>query len=256
MRAIVIEDEKHNRKLLEGMIGKIRPEYKIVAQLESVAESVDWLKNNDAPDVVFMDIQLSDGLCFSIFEEVNIESFVIFTTAYDEYAIQAFQVNSVDYLLKPIDEQKLANALDKFEKLFSLNKEDRTVETDYDELVKAIRSKTKSYKKRFIITRANSFYTLNTIDIACFYTENRITYAITYEGKELHLDTTMEKLDEELDPDVFFRANRSTIVNIDAIQKFENNLGGKLTIKLKIPYKEEIKVSRLKAAHFKSWIDK
>jgi len=255
MRVVIIEDEQHNYRMLLGMIKNIRPNWEIVGVLESVKQSVEWFTNNEHPDLIFMDIQLTDGICFSIFEKVEIESMIIFTTAYDEYAIQAFKVNSIDYLLKPIKEEKLAVSIAKFEKLIDNNRSGAKDKPDYQTLLKALKSGEKNYRKRFLIAGSSSFFKIETKDIAYFYTINRITFAVTFGAKEHIIDLTMEKLQEQLDPEIFFRANRSQIINIESIQKFESYFGGKLSVRLVHPFKENVIISRLKATEFKNWLD-
>lgn len=255
MRVIIVEDELHNYRLLKGMVEKLRPDWSILAGLDSVKETVDWLKSNPAPDLIFMDIQLTDGISFSVFDSVQVDSMVIFTTAYDEYALRAFQVNSIDYLLKPIKLEKLEQAIDKFETLLNVQRKSTEVRPDYKELLEAIIRGERKYRKRFLISGATSFFKLDTEEIAWFYTENRITNAVTFKGKEYAINLTIEKLEEQLDPAQFFRTNRSTIVHINAIRKFENHFGGKLILRLIHPFDEPIMISRLKAAEFKEWME-
>ncbi|NOQ28434.1 MAG: response regulator [Bacteroidales bacterium] len=255
MRVVIIEDEQHNYKMLKGMINKLRPDWEIAGALESVKQSIEWFEKNEQPELIFMDIQLTDGICFSIFEKVKIESMIIFTTAYDEYAIQAFKVNSIDYLLKPISEEKLSGAIKKSEKILDYFEIERNDKPDYETLLKALKSGEKNYRKRFLITGSSSFFKIETKDIAYFYTINRITFAVTFDAKEHILDLTMEKLEEQLDPEIFFRANRSQIINIESIQKFESFFGGKLSVRLVNPFKDSVLISRLKATEFKNWLD-
>ena len=254
MRVIIVEDELHNYRLLKGMVEKLRPDWNIAEWLESVKSTVAWLENNPAPDLIFMDIQLTDGISFSIFDNIQVDSMVIFTTAYDEYALQAFQVNSIDYLLKPVKLEKLEQAIEKFEHLAGPQKNSSDFKPDYHELLEAITQGEKKYRKRFLISGATSFFKLNVEDIAWFYTESRMTTAVTFKNKPYPVDLTMEKLEEQLDPEVFFRVNRSTIIHINAVQKFENHFGGKLILRLIPPFNEPITISRLKATEFKEWI--
>lgn len=254
MKVIIVEDEQHNYRLLKGMIEKLRPGWEMVERLESVKGTVAWLKNNPAPGLIFMDIQLTDGISFTVFDEVQVNSMVIFTTAYDEYALRAFQVNSIDYLLKPIKTEKLKQAIEKFESLLKLQKNFTENKPDYKELLEAITKGEKKYRKRFLISGATSYFKLDVEDVAWFYTENRVTTAVTFKGKKYVIDLTIEKLEEQLDPDLFFRTNRSTIVHINAIRKFENHFGGKLILRLVHPFDQPITISRLKAAEFKDWI--
>ncbi|NJO88617.1 MAG: response regulator transcription factor [Chloroflexia bacterium] len=254
MRGIIIEDEFHNSQMLEAQIKELRPEWQVEATLDKVSSSIQWLRNNSHPDIIFMDIQLIDGICFSIFEEVKIECPIVFTTAYDEYAIKAFEVNSVDYLLKPIDEIKLEKAIEKFEKIFPHHDSLRT-QIDYSGLIQAIQQNNKEYRKRFLITGVDSFYKINVDEIAYINTDNGVSQAIMFSGKSHILNHSLEKMEEELDPKMFYRANRKTILNIEAVNKIENFFGGKLTVKLVSPFKETITISRLKASAFKKWFD-
>ncbi|WP_321997164.1 LytTR family DNA-binding domain-containing protein [Draconibacterium orientale] len=256
MRVIIVEDELHNYRLLRGMVEKLRPDWQIIDWFESVKSTVAWLKNNPAPDLIFMDIQLTDGISFSIFDQVNVTSMVIFTTAYDEYALRAFQVNSIDYLLKPVKQDKLRLSIEKFEHMVAAATEKPERAPDYKELLQAITSGERKYRKRFLISGATSYFKLDVDDVAWFYTENRVTTAVTFQGKEHVIDLTIEKLEEQLDPDLFFRTNRSSIVHINAIRKFENHFGGKLILKLIAPFNETITISRLKATEFKEWVGK
>jgi DNA-binding LytR/AlgR family response regulator len=255
MKVVIIEDEQHNCKMLIGMINNLRPDWDVQVCLESVKQSIEWFSNNEHPDLIFMDIQLTDGISFSIFDKVDLESMVIFTTAYDEYAIQAFKVNSIDYLLKPMSEEKLSVAIKKAEKVIGYFENGENAKPDYDSLLQALKTGTKNYRKRFLIAGASSFFKIETEDIAYFYTTNRITFAVTFQGKEYIVDLTMEKLEEQVDPEIFFRANRSQIINIESIQKFESYFGGKLSVRLVPPFKENVIISRLKATEFKSWLN-
>ncbi|WP_346862227.1 LytTR family DNA-binding domain-containing protein [uncultured Draconibacterium sp.] len=256
MRIIIVEDELHNYRLLRGMVEKLRPEWEIVEWFESVNSTVAWLNTNPAPDLIFMDIQLTDGISFSIFDRVKVESMVIFTTAYDEYALRAFQVNSVDYLLKPIKESKLQQAIEKLENIFLNTEKEHSEAPDYHQILEAITKGEKKYRKRFLVSGVTSYFKLDVDDIAWFITENRVTTAYTFDGKAHIIDLTIEKLEEQIDPELFFRTNRSTIVNVNAIRKFENHFGGKLILRLIHPFDEPITISRLKAGEFKEWVGK
>jgi DNA-binding LytR/AlgR family response regulator len=252
VRIIIIEDELHNLRLLEGMIKNVRPEWEIVQTFESVKESVNWLRNNPHPNLFFMDIQLADGLCFSIFDEVDITSMVIFTTAYDNYAIQAFKVNSIDYLLKPFREKDLEAAIEKFEHYRNI--EQLQSKQDYSDILEAIRYGKKKYRKRFLISRGEAWFKLEVEDVAYFYSENKITTAVTFHKQNHVVDFSLENLEEELDPEMFFRANRQVIVNIEAIEKIENYFGGKLKVRLNPSFNDDLIISRLKAHAFRKWV--
>ncbi len=253
MDVVIIEDEEHNSRMLEGMVKTLRPDWNILTILESVKDSVEWFNQNEHPELIFMDIQLTDGISFSIFDKVEIKSLVIFTTAYNEFAVKAFKVNSVDYLLKPIKEDDLETAIIKFEE-FS-KKSQAPVLPEYQDLINAIKSGENKYRNRFLISGASSFFKIETKDISYFYTENRVMYAVMNDGKQHVIDLTMEKLEEQLDPYEFFRANRSYILKIDSVRKFENYFGGKLIVRLVPPHEEPITISRLKATAFRQWLD-
>lgn len=254
MKVIIIEDEIHNRRMLEGMIRKLRIDWEIIAALESVKSSVKWLNSNEHPDLIFMDIQLTDGVSFSIFDRLKINSLIIFTTAYDEYAIQAFKVNSIDYLLKPIKEGELEFAISKFEMAHKYIREENE-QPNYQEILNAIKKGEKKYRQRFLVSGHTALSKIATEDIAYIYSENKLTSAVCFDGKEHVIDHSLDKLEEELSPEKFYRANRQYILNIDSVHKIESYFGGKLIVKLVAPFKSTITVSRLKAASFKYWID-
>ncbi len=253
IKVLIIEDELHNQRLLKGMILKLRPGWEIIGIQETVRHTISWLTNHDQPDLIFMDIQLADGICFSIFAQTEITSMVIFTTAYDTYAIQAFKVNSIDYLLKPIKETDLEKAINKFEKFTGWKTPSGM---DYTEILDAIRSGEKKHRNRFLISGRSAFYTLNTSDIAYFFSENKITTAVTFNNKKHVVDFTLEELEDELDPELYFRANRQVIVHIRSVNKVEDYFGGKLVCKLTPAFEGQIIISRLKAPAFKQWMGK
>ncbi|MBN2484622.1 MAG: response regulator transcription factor [Bacteroidales bacterium] len=253
MDILIVEDELHNQRLLQGMVLKIRPQWNIVHATDSVAGSVEWLRNH-TPGLIFMDVQLIDGICFSIFEQTKTECPVIFTTAYDNYAIQAFKVNSIDYLLKPVKESELEQAISRFEKQFRFAGASKIA--DYAEIVEAIKLGEKKYRKRFLVQGTAAFYKIDVADIGYFYTENKICYAVDKGNKEHILNYTLENLEEELDPEMFFRANRNTVIHVDSVNRVEDYFGGKLHVTLVPPYKAEVIVSRLKNSAFKNWLGK
>ncbi|HZK07297.1 MAG TPA: LytTR family DNA-binding domain-containing protein [Bacteroidales bacterium] len=262
IRVLIVEDEAPNSRMLRELIDELRPHWKVEAILESVLESVTWLKSNSAPDIILMDIQLSDGICFSIFDQVALPPScrIIFTTAYDEYAIRAFKVNSIDYLLKPIEKTELEAAIIKYEELLSEFQSGRSeafhVQEKYDQLVKNILSGKKEYRTRFLVAGVNTWQTIETKTIAYIYSENKLTFAVDFNGEEYTLDYTLEQLESELNPVEFYRANRKTILHIDAVVKIYNDLGGKLKVATKPAPDFEIPVSRLKATEFKIWMGK
>lgn len=255
VRVLIVEDEAHNARMLLDMVQKLRPHWKVESIQESVEDVVKWLNSHVHPDLLLLDIQLSDGICFSIFKQVNLSdhSKVIFTTAYDEYAVRAFKVNSIDYLLKPINENDLEAAFNKFENQATPYRRDADY---YENLLATVLSGKKIYRTRFLISGVTDYYKLETTDIAYFYSENKLTFAVDYQNKAYTLDYNLEKLESELDPQDFFRANRKVIVNFNAVAKVSNDTGGKLKLQTKPATPFEISISRLKASDFKIWMGK
>lgn len=244
---LIIEDERPNSDRLQRLISNILPEASIKV-LESVGDSVIWLNSNEHPDVILLDVRLSDGLCFEIFEQTKVDSPVIFTTAYDEYAIKAFKVNSVDYLLKPIEQEELKTALDK---VISIPLKQNHI--PLDNLIQFL--KPTEFRSRFLLPHKDGFKTVLVNDIAYFYSELKITRAKLQNGAEETIPNTLEELEQQLNPKLFFRANRQFIIHIDSIQYVNNYFNGKLKIVLIKDSKIEIIVSRDKAALLKKWLD-
>ncbi len=255
---LIIEDEAHNSRMLHDMIEKLRPDWTILAILESVEESILWFKSNKAPALILMDMQLSDGICFTIFEKVKINpsSRIIFTTAYDEYAIRAFKVNSIDYLLKPIEEEELEKAFQKFEQLIENESSPMENIYEYTRLLHSVLSGKKEYRTRFLISGITSYQKLEADEIAYFYSDNKLTFAVDNSGKEYTLDYNLEQLENELNPTHFFRANRKTIVHFNSVKKMSNELGSRLKVELSPLPEFDVIVSRLKATDFKIWMGK
>jgi len=253
IKIILVEDEAYNLRLLEEMIKKVRPRWEIINSFDSVRGTVNWLQENPHPDLLFMDIQLADGLCFSVFGQVDVKSMVIFTTAYDNYAIQAFKVNSIDYLLKPFKEKDLEAAIAKFESFREIFIEG-VMKHDYSEVLEAVRRGEKKYRKRFLVSKGSGFISLTTDEIAYFYSESRVTTAVTFNKQNHIVDYTLEVLEDELNPELFFRANRQIIVNVKSIERVDTYFGAKLKVRLNPPFHNEVMVSRLKATDFKEWL--
>lgn len=256
-KVIIVEDEMHSSQMLKDMVLQLRPEWDVVAMLQSITETVEWLSNNKEPFLIFLDIELADGNCFSIFEQVKVESPIIFTTAYNEYALKAFELNSIDYLLKPIKEADLKRAIEKFDRALELIERDlaSSPKVDYQQIARSIMSFDGGYRKRFLISKRDSFFKLQIEDIAYFYFEARVTFAVSFDGKQHVINQPLDKLDEELDPQIFFRANRQTIVNVDAVDHFETYFSGKLVLKLINKLNDKIMISRGKAGQFKDWMN-
>lgn len=256
MRAIIIEDEEIIARVLESKIKKVAPDVQVVEILPSLKTARRWFGENAEPDILLMDIQLSDGVSFDLLNDFNLKCPIIFTTAYDEYAIRAFKVNGVDYLLKPIKDTELHAAIEKCRKLI-VNKVNPTV--DIHTLLQSLSNPINAprYKEKFIVNIRNQWMPVNVKDIACF-TKETLNYAYLINGEKYMLDfATLDEIEELIDPKQFFRANRQFIINLDAIQIVKPVENSKLIIKLKDPnHKLEIDMSRLKSPEFKKWMDR
>jgi DNA-binding LytR/AlgR family response regulator len=251
MNVIIIEDEKPSARRLQRMLKALDVETDIM--LHSVEESIEWFENNEHPDLIFLDIQLSDGLSFEIFEALEIKSAVIFTTAYDEYALQAFKLNSIDYLLKPIDEDDLKIAVEKF-KIRTPQKQSVTL--DFNDIKKLLVNPIeRDYKKRFSVKVGQHLKLINIEDIECIYSENKGTYAFTSEGRNYLLDQTLDHLEDELEPHVFFRVSRKFYVSINAIKDMVSYTNSRLEIKLNHFNEQQIIVARERVKDFKNWLE-
>lgn len=257
MKAVIIEDEEIIARVLKNKIKKVAPEIEIIDVLPSLKVARKWFLQNAEPDILFMDIQLSDGVSFELLEQYKMNCPIIFTTAYDEYAIRAFKVNGVDYLLKPIDEEDLQKAIQKSKAIIERN---MPAITDFAELVKALgnsQAASNKYKQKFIVNIRNQWMPVDTAAIACFAKEE-LNFIYLFNGSRYQLDySTLDEIEKLLDPQIFYRANRQYIINIDAVQSVKPMENAKLTIKLKDPnHKFEIDMSREKAPAFKKWIDR
>lgn len=249
-KILILEDEKLNSERIKRLILKIRPETEILEVLPSVKKTVAWLSENKCPDLIMMDVQLADGLCFEIFNLTEVTCPVIFTTAYDEYAIKAFKYNSIDYLLKPIEKEELEAAIIKFEDSV---KPALSQQSQIEELLAFMQPK--EYRKRFLIPYRDGYRKVNTEDVAYFYSNMNINYGKLFNGEEVVVSQTLETLEQELDPKNFFRANRQYIIHVNAIENVHNFFNGKLKLKIKHNKDEDIFVSRTKASSFKLWLD-
>ncbi len=251
MNVIIIEDEKPAARRLSRLLTDLNVE--VSTMLHSVEESIEWFQNNPHPELIFLDIQLSDGLSFEIFDMVEVQSSIIFTTAYDEYALQAFKLNSIDYLLKPIDDEELENAVKKFK---SLKLPAQKLALDFDDIKKLlVNPLEREYKKRFTTRVGQHLKIINADEVECFYSENKGTYAATSEGRNYLLDTTLENLENELEPKIFFRVSRKFYVNINHIQDIISYTNSRLQIKLNRYIEQEIIVSRERVRDFKLWLE-
>lgn len=247
---IIIEDEKPAARLLQRKIEKLG--FTITTVLHSVAESLVWFQNNLHPDLIFLDIQLSDGLSFELFEQIDIKSSVIFTTAYDTYALRAFKLNSIDYLLKPIDEDELSVAISKFNHQFQKN---TLSNLDIDAIKRMLVNPiTKEYKKRFSIKIGQQLKVISIDDIECIYSENKGTYLHTIDNRDYLIDATLEELETEINPKDFFRVSRKFIIPLIAVKEIQVYSNSRLKIILPTYKGDEVIVSREKVTDFKQWI--
>ncbi|MDH5826489.1 LytR/AlgR family response regulator transcription factor [Sphingobacterium sp. SG20118] len=247
-KIVIVEDEKLNADRLKRLIKEIDPNVTIIAVLDSVMDTVDWFKENEEPDVVMMDIRLSDGVSFDIFDKVTIQCPIVFTTAYDEYAVQAFKYNSVDYILKPVQKEELKTALDKVN-AFKAPAENQL---SIDKLLNYI--KKKDYRSRFLIPYRDGFQTILVTDVSIIYMDSKLTKARLKNGKDVILNMSLDDIEKQLDPKLFFRANRQFIIHIDAVNQLVNYFNRKLKIIIS-DSDFEIIVSREKSTLLKEWLD-
>ena len=251
MKAIIIEDEKPAARRLGRLLDEL--EVQVSTMLHSVEESVAWFQNNTHPDLIFLDIQLSDGLSFEIFDVITVKSAIIFTTAYDEYALQAFKLNSIDYLLKPIDDEELEKAVKKYREL---KPERENISVDFEDIKKLLVNPVeREYKKRFTAKVGQHLKIINADEVECFYSENKGTYAATTDGRNYLLDTTLENLEGELAPETFFRVSRKFYVNINHINDIISYTNSRLQIKMNHFRDQSIIVSRERVKDFKLWLE-
>lgn len=250
MRVVIIEDEAFAAMRLKKMILGYNPDIDIVAELESVEESVKWFRNNPEPDLIFLDIHLEDDLSFAIFEQVDVDSPVIFTTAFDEYAIKAFKLKSIDYLLKPIVQEELAAALKKYEDITGKHQKSFDLESLYGLLV----NKEKKFRERFSVSIGNKIKTFTINDVAYFISEEGFTSAYLWNKSVYPLDVSLNKLAMEIDPDLFFRINRQMLLNINAIQEIHIHSDSRLKVDVNPKIENGVFVSIDKMSEFKRWI--
>ena len=250
MNIIIIEDEKPAARLLERKIEKLG--YSIITLLHSVEESLLWFQNNSHPDLIFLDIQLSDGLSFEIFEQIDIKSAVIFTTAYDEYALRAFKLNSIDYLLKPIDEEELATAISKFANQFQVNS---VSNLDFEAIKRMLVNPiSKEYRKRFSVKIGQQIKVIDVAEIECLYSENKGTYLHTVDNRDYLIDSSLEVVEAELNPNDFFRISRKYIIPLQSVKEIQVYSNSRLKISLPTYKADEVIVARERVSDFKEWL--
>lgn len=252
MKALIIEDEVLAAQSLQKLVSEVAPETEIISILQSIEESVAWFGENPMPDLVFMDIHLADGSSFAIFEQVQITCPIIFTTAYDEYALKAFEVSSIDYLLKPINRNDLTRAMNKFKTLVNNQSFDNQAITSLLQRFGA----SKAYKSCFLVPERDKLIPLATANIAYFYIDTKTVKAVTLDERTYYMSQTLDDIMVQLNPDDFFRANRQFIVSRKAIKDLTIWFGNKLSLNLLVKIPEEIIISKAKVAEFKNWFSK
>lgn len=254
LHIVIIEDEAATARNLEYILKEISPEIQIVKTLPSIAEAMDWFTLNDSDyDLIFSDIRLSDGLSFEIFKQINIRKPVVFVTAYNDYAIEAFRNNGIDYVLKPFDTEEIQRTLLKYDTLIADNSKNGQDKTE--SLLHELQYTTKQYKKSFLIHYCGRLIPVDAAKINWFHTANEIVYAHMADSRRYVVEFTLEQLEHELDPTLFFRANRQFIINKNAVDAVEYFFNGRLLVKIHPLPQEQILVSKAKAMHFRKWLD-
>ncbi|HEX7847995.1 MAG TPA: LytTR family DNA-binding domain-containing protein [Chitinophagaceae bacterium] len=260
MKVLIIEDEELAVKKLRKTLQSVDETAEVVGIADSIRSSVNWLENNPAPDLILMDIELADGQSFEIFDKTEVKSTVIFTTSYDEYALKAFKVNSVDYLLKPVQKEDLQAALDKYRNLKNIYgaPQPESSPMNVESLVKELQQKLqpKEFRKRFLVKHAQKLVSVEVHEIAYFYSDGRLNFFKTYDNKKYVVDYTMDELEEMLDPEKYFRISRSFYVSVNSIDQIHDYFGNRLMLNLKPAVDKESIVSREKVTDFKKWMGK
>ena len=250
MRILIIEDEMPAANRMIRLLQQLFPAGEFLERLDTVSRAVRWFGENSPPDLIFCDIQLADGISFEIFEKVKVTAPVIFTTAFDQYAIKAFQVNAIDYLLKPIDPAELEKAVDKFKS------RQLKPALDIDVLRGLLQLEKKAFKSRFLVRFGEKIQSIAMEEVAFFFSEERVTFLQTKEGKKYVLDATLEQVESQIDPEVFFRINRKYLCRVDAVDEVLTYSNSRLKVKLKNCPDHDILISREKVGEFKEWLDR
>lgn len=253
MRCLIIEDEYHAARYLQTLLPDVAADVEIVAIIDTVAEAVSYLQRSPAPELIFMDIQLADGLSFSIFEQVAVPAPVIFTTAFDHYTLQAFKVNSIDYLLKPIDREELQAALAKHHRLHTQATAARR--EDLRDLAAHL-LREQPYRRRFLVKLGSDYIYIPIGEVAYLYSEDGLTFLLDRRGQRYMLDAPLDQLEQEVDPAHFFRVNRAHLVHIDAIERMQSYFNHRLSLQLRPKNVAETIVSRDRVRDFKAWVDR
>ncbi len=260
MKILIVEDEELAVKKLQKTLADVDPEAKVVGVTESIQSTVEWLQQNPPPDLILMDIELADGQSFEIFKRVEVKSPVVFTTSYDEYALKAFKVNSVDYLLKPVQKEDLTTALQKYRQIREIYKPADAPQADFnmDSLVKQLQQKLqpREFRKRFLVKHAQKLVSIEVDEIAYFFSDGRLNFFKTYDNRKFVVDYTMDELEEMLDPDKYFRISRAFYISVESVDQIHDYFGNRLLLNLKPAVDKEALVSREKVSEFKTWMGK
>ncbi len=251
IRALIVEDEEPAAVRLEKLLKQVEPGIQILDVIDSVEIAVKWFETNDPPDLLMLDIQLADGLSFDIFKKAKVDSFVIFTTAYDEYAIKAFELNSIDYLLKPVDRVKLQNSIQKYRKLAGRNQQ-----VSIDTLMETLENRKSSFKIRFAVNVGSKIISVETRSVAYFYSMEKSIFLCTNENHHYPLDFSLEHLEQLLDPEMFFRINRQVIIQYTSIEKIHILSRSRVKLETNPPASEDLLVSTARTHQFRLWLDR
>lgn len=259
MKILIVEDEELAVRKLQKTLAEVDPSAEVVGTTESIQSTVEWLQKNQTPDLILMDIELADGQSFEIFKRVEVKSPVVFTTSYDEFALKAFKVNSVDYLLKPVQREDLESALNKYRNIKDLyTPANAQGDFNMDTLVKELQQKLqpKEYRKRFLVKHAQKLVSIELEEIAYFFSDGRLNFFKTYDNRKFVVDYTLDELEEMLDPVKFFRISRSFYVSVESVDQIHDYFGNRLLLHLKPSVDKEALVSREKVSDFKKWMGK
>jgi len=259
MKILIVEDEDLAVKKLQKTLAAVDESAEIVGISDSIQSTVEWMQKNEAPDLILMDIELADGQSFEIFSRTEVKSPVIFTTSYDEHALKAFKVNSVDYLLKPVQKEELESALNKYKNLMKISSPvPRQNEFTMESLVKELQQKLqpREFRKRFLVKHAQKLVSIEIEEIAYFFSDGRLNFFKTYDNRKFVVDYTMDDLEEMLDPDKYFRISRSFYISVESVDQIHEYFGNRLLLHLKPAVDKEAVVSREKVSDFKKWMGK
>lgn len=258
MNILIVEDEDLAVKKLKKTLTAVESQANVVGVTESIESTVAWLENNPPPDLILMDIELADGQSFEIFNRHQVKSAVVFTTSYDEYALKAFKVNSVDYLLKPIQQDELATAINKYKQIRNLYGPAKGTDLNMESLMKELRQtlQPRDYRKRFLVKHAQKLVSIEVDEIAYFFSDGRLNFFKTTDNRKFVVDYTMDELEEMLDPDQYFRISRSMYISVQCVEQIHEYFGNRLILHVRPTVDKDAIVSREKVTEFKKWMGK